>query len=281
MAEAVTVTNIGDPQNINSVGTIDKLSSIQHIVPIKFCHWNAPTWGDTGEIERNSWYQLAVVAVATVNTVAQIKIVNKRHDLASDFLRLAERRQERFQNRYQPFEILMLHEARQRPLYEVNYSSIQQSYKDWSSRSYMEGQRRYADLANKYRLTVDTGIVEDGTLMESILADDGVNFGFRQQEDYAHIMNDQRWNNRAALLNLGRDLHAQSASYASAANTSLAGLSDLANQGMQGAIGLLGYLRNRQETEYPVMFSGSTALTGGPGDSLLTGAKLGTGGNTL
>ena len=130
-----------------------------------------------------------------------------------------------------------------------------------------------ADLANKYGLCMDESMLNDMDYAEAVARDDGTNFNYRDEEFFSLYVSDKRWNRRSQLLNLGRGLHATSASYADAANNALAQLGGLLDSGAQGAMKLFGYLSTARETQYPAMFSAAHPLTG-QASSALGGSAL-------
>lgn len=249
--------------SIASIGAIGNIGSITNIEPIRFCHWNAPKEGAGGSLAEAAFYSAALIAVATINTIAQWDIARKRYQIAKDYANIAKDRWERFRTGYMPLEISMLSEIMNTPLYEVNCQTVRNNYSNWVGRSYGEAKSRLPQIARGYRVNVDETLMRDLENDETRAVVDGVNFGYRYEEQRKIMKDDQRWNRRSNLLNLGRDLQAQSAKFASYANDILAGLSDMAGQGAAGAIQMLTYMRNRQETRYPTQFAG----IGGLGDS--------------
>lgn len=278
------ITNIGQVVTAINEQT-NSLKTTEGIAPIRFCNWAAPEWGDSGDSFEKDLYNLALVAVATLNTLAQIEIADKQYSLAKDYLNLSKDRRNRFRDAYGPFEQQMLQETFAVPIFVANYSQAQTDGASNAREAFTEANERLTEFAKQYNLCFSESLINDLQNCGGIASDDGVNFNYRDEENYAILKNDQRWNRRLNLLNLGRDLHAQSASYAQAANQTLAGLSNLANEGTQGAIGLLGYLYERRETQYPSTFSGATGLSGNSGYGLLgslwSGAQLGPSASTI
>lgn len=249
--------------NITSIGAIGAIGAVKNIEPIRFCHWNAPKEGAGGSLAEAAFYSAALIAVATINTIAQWDIAQKRYQIAKDYANIAKDRWERFRTGYMPLEISMLSEIMNTPLYEVNCQNVRNDYSNWFTRSYGETEARLPQIARSYRVGVDETLMRDLKNDGVRAVVDGINFGYRYEENRKIMKDDQRWNRRSNLLNLGRDLQAQSAKFASYANDILAGLSDMAGQGAAGAMQMLTYMRNRQETQYPTQFAG----IGGLGDT--------------
>lgn len=275
----------GTINTIGQIGSIRSIEAINNIEPIRFCHWAAPEWGDIGQTSEVTWYNVALIAVATINTIAQIQIAQKRYQIAKDYAKIAQDKWERFKNGYMPLEQAMLAEIMNTPIRTPNYVQARSDYGGFAKYSYGEAQSRLSRKAKQYRLCIDPSLVDDLRVAEGIAIDDGINFGYRYEEDYTQRMNDIRWNRRSNLLNLGRDIHAQSAQYANYANQMLAGLSDTANQGASGAMSMLGYLSERRDTYYPQNFIGVSGLSGDAGYSefpyLFSGATMGPTADTI
>lgn len=269
----------GGKFEITNLGTAEqKIGEVKGIEPISFCHWVAPEWGDEGQTAENTWYKAALIAVATINTIAQIAIAQKRYQIAKDYANIAKDKWNRFKNSYAPFEQEMLSEAGNEPIYIPDYDQARRNYTYWNENAFGEADRRMALMARTFSLCVDSSLTRDMAIAQALATDDAVNFGYRWEEAYARLRNDMRWNRRSNLLNLGRDLEAMAANYAGAANTILSGLGAMANEGANGAISLLGYLNERRDTAYPTAYSGAVGLSGDAGvaNSLLySGAALG------
>lgn len=278
------ITNIDEVSNAIDAQT-DSIASVGGIAPLRFCHWAAPEWGDQGESWEKDLYQLALVAVATLNTLAQIKIAEKQFSLAKDYAKLAEDRLDRFRDRYAHLERAKMYEVGSEPIAEPDYTRARYAAESYTRAAFSSGNNTLATMRGRYRICMGNSLANDLAVAQAISMDDGANFNYRDEEHYAIISNDRRFNKRSSVLNLGRDNHAQSATYAQLASNTYAGLSNLANQGAQGAASLLGYLNERRETQYADAFSGTTSLTGSAGyqifPGLFSGASLGPNSGTL
>lgn len=266
-------------QHIVSVGDIDK-----GIEPLRFCHWNTPEWGDQGQTAENTWYKAGLIAVALLNTAAQLAINLKRYEIAKEYAKLAKDRWNQFKNTYAPFELEMINEAANKPEYVEDYAGSRSRYSNWAKDAYNEANKRLAQEAKEYALCFSPSLVRDLALSGALAETDGINFGFRWEENQAIIDNDMRYSRWINLLALGRDLESQSAKYAKAADNIYGNLAGLAQDAASGAMGLLGYLSARKETTYPSGYSGTVGLSGDAGANysmLYSGAALGPGAQVL
>lgn len=264
-----------DGGTIDSINTIQTIEDIKHVAPLSFCHWNVPTEGAAGSSAEAAFYNAALIAVATINAAAQWDIANDRYKLAKEYAELAKDRWDRFNGAYRPLEQSMLNEVSTTPIPKPDYLRAESDYGDWFKSVYSEMEEQFSRTAFTYCLKVDTSLVRDLNNAGDAAMSDGVNYGYRFEEDRARMKEDERWNRRANLLNLGRDLLSQSAKMATYANDALKGLSDLAGAGASGAMNMLGYLRNRNETEYATLYSGGGMSMQGMGGDLLHSSGLG------
>lgn len=251
---------------INGHQALDNQTKMQQehlsIISSKMCEWAAPQYGDAGESWEKTLWKAALIAIATINTLAQISIMEKRYQIAKDYANLASDRWNRFKDAYAPFERAMLSEAGNAPEYKPDYVGARERAREYTSEAFRSADEQMADLAKKYSLCVDDTLLNDMDYAEAVSRDDGTNYNYRDEEFWALYMSDKRWNRRSQMLNLGRGIQQMSASYADAANNALAQLGGLLDQGAQGAAKLLGYISTARESQYPANFSSAAPLTG-------------------
>ena len=251
---------------INGHQALDNQTKMQQehlsIISSKMCEWAAPQYGDAGESWEKTLWKAALIAIATINTLAQISIMEKRYQIAKDYANLASDRWNRFKDAYAPFERAMLSEAGNAPEYKLDYVGARERAREYTSEAFRSADEQMADLAKKYSLCVDDTLLNDMDYAEAVSRDDGTNYNYRDEEFWAIYMSDKRWNRRSQMLNLGRGIQQMSASYADAANNALAQLGGLLDQGSQGAAKLLGYISTARESQYPANFSSAAPLTG-------------------
>lgn len=251
---------------INGHQALDNQTKMQQehlsIISSKMCEWAAPQYGDAGESWEKTLWKAALIAIATINTLAQISIMEKRYQIAKDYANLASDRWNRFKDAYAPFERAMLSEAGNAPEYKLDYVGARERAREYTSEAFRSADEQMADLAKKYSLCVDDTLLNDMDYAEAVSRDDGTNYNYRDEEFWAIYMSDKRWNRRSQMLNLGRGIQQMSASYADAANNALAQLGGLLDKGAQGAAKLLGYISTARESQYPANFSSAAPLTG-------------------
>ena len=255
----VTVQSIGQTSIDSDVQQINQ--SLQRMNQT-LCDWAQPEYSDSGESwEKNLW-KAALIAIATLNSAAQIAIADQRYQIAKQYAEMAEDRWNRFKDGYAPLERAMLSEAGNMAEYDPDYDGARQRSNTYNTAAFRIADDQMADLAKRYGLCIDESLLDDMQYAEAISCDDGTNFNYRDEEFFALYMSDKRWNRRSQLLNLGRGIQATSASYADAANNALAQFGNMLNAGAQGAMQVLGYLGTKNETQYPAMFSAASPLSG-------------------
>ena len=235
-----------------------KLNEHVHIQDQQLCKWAPPQYTDTGAtIEKTIW-QIASLAVATINTLAQIQMANQRMEIAEKYRDIAQERLNRFRNNYVPLEYQMLGEITSTPEPTVDYNSSRERPYSYVDDAFTFADDQISDLAKKYNLCMDISLLDDLPYAEQLALDDGVNYTYRDEEYFRNLMSDLRWNRRSNLLNIGRENMSQSVSYAQSANNALAEVGQLANSGAQGAMQMLGYMSQVKESVYPSLFTGTT-----------------------
>lgn len=244
--------------NTNWSNTNRRIQTIEETM----CRWAQPEFGDTGETAYHEFWQAALLAVTLLNTAAQISISRKQYQIAKDYANIAIDQWERFRDAYAPLERAMVNEITNTPEPAPDYDGARYRGNSFTSSAFSGARMAMGKLAKKYALCVDPSLYDDMLYAESITADDSVDFNYRDEEYFAHVMSDVRWNRRSSLLNLGRDVLATSVNYADAANRMLGNIGDILNQGAQGAMGMLGYLQEHRNTMYPMQFSMSSPLVG-------------------
>lgn len=240
----------------------------------QLCWWAAPEYGDTGENWEKTLWKAALIGVATINTIAQMQIMNQRYQLARDYADIAEDRWNRFKNSYAPFERAMINEAGNLKDYDPDYPAAWQRATEHTDAAFMAANDQLSDRAKRYGLCIDPTLIDDMDIAEALSADDGANYNYRMEEYWHYYISDKNWNRRSELLNVGRGIQAIAASYAQQANDALSSVGELINAGSQGAMKMFGYLSTVRETMYPAQFSAAAPLSGHAsslGSALLSG----------
>jgi hypothetical protein len=236
-------------------GSVPLITKLIDTPPIQthtsFCHWAAPTFSDMGQTALHAVLSVAAFAVALWSAGEQMRIYRMRYKLADAYARIAEEEWNRYNESYRPLENDMLQECMADEWMEPDYDGAERDYSAMVEAGYDLAARHMNDIAAKYALCMDPSLRAGMASGEARSRTDAVNYGYRDAEAFAQDMNDYRFNKRAQLLNLGRDLVSQSANFGRVADNVFKGAFGAAGQAVSGAMHFLGYIRNRNQTSFP------------------------------
>lgn len=210
-----------------------------------------PKVTDDGVSTNARWASLAATAIATINTLAAIKIANKQYDIANSYYKMAKQKWDRFKNKYMPCERREMNEACNTPEYTPKYDESANSWVSEVDRNFAQARARIDALNALHCICPDPSLAQDMSLMASIAAGDTANFAYRYEEHRRDAKNDVRWTRRQQALNRGRDLQSTAAKYAEAAANAYGDVSGKLGQAASGAMSAIGYFTNRNDTTYP------------------------------
>lgn len=210
-----------------------------------------PKVTDTGVEGNANWSALAATAVATLQTIAAIKIANKQYDIARAYYKMAQQKWDRFKNKYMPCERTEMNEACNTPEYTALYDQTASSWVNEVDRNFGQARSRIDRLNALYCICPDPSLAQDMELMESMASGDTANFAYRYEEHRKDAKDDVRWTRRQQALNRGRDLQSTAARYAEAAANAYGDVGGKINQAAEGAMSAIGYFMNRNDTVYP------------------------------
>lgn len=210
-----------------------------------------PKVTDTGVKGNATWSSLAATAVATINTIAAIKIANKQYDIARSYYKMARQKWDRFKDKYMPCERTEMNEACNTPEYTKDYDGKSATWKQEVTRNFGNARAGIDRLNALYCICPDPSLAQDMALMESLAAVDTANFAYRYEEHRKDAKDDIRWTRRQQALNRGRDLQSTAARYAEAAANAYGDVGAKIGQAASGAMEAIGYFNNRNGTVYP------------------------------
>lgn len=216
----------------------------------EFAHWAPPAYTDASLISWHSVMKALAVAFAAINAAAMIEIANKRHKLAEDYLKMSELNWRRFRDSYAPLETSILAEC-WAPVVEPDYLAARSRAENFVRDGYSTSENSLARVAKKYSLCLDSSLLRSFNIDRATARDDSINFSYRNEEQYAIIKDDERWNRRSNMLNLGRGLISMASKYGALAGDIYSGAARAAEGGYSGAMSMIGYLSSRQGTVMP------------------------------
>lgn len=210
-----------------------------------------PKVTDSGVEGNAKWSSLAATAVATLTTLAAIKIANKQYDIARSYYKMAQQKWDRFKDKYMPCERVEMNEACNTPVYAAQYDKTAGAWTNEVARTFAQGERRISTLYSLYCVCPDPSLAQDVAMMESMAEADAGNFAYRYEEHRRDAKDDVRWTRRQQALNRGRDLQSTAAKYAEAAANAYGDVGGQVGKAAEGAMSAIGYFNNRNDTLYP------------------------------
>lgn len=226
--------------------------------PVRFCHWLAPEISDVGESNWSIAWELAALGIAITNGIIQSQIADKQQDLADSYYQMAKYKWDRFANKYMPLEKKLLQEVSTEPIREIDCAGARDRAQTSVNSAYNDMSNYMARKAKSLRLCIDPSLISVVDHKRAVMLVDTENYNLNDERWFTDYKNDQRWNRRSNVLNLGRNLTSEAMKYGDAANALYSQVGRQVDRAAQGLIGALGYYGARNDTYYPTTYLGST-----------------------
>lgn len=234
--------------------TLDPAGQHGAPAPVRFCNWAAPEWGPKGEQLWVDFFQAAQLAIAVLNATIQGQIADLQQDLADKYYQQAKYKWDRFANRYMPLERAILWEASNEPVREMDCDDDRQRAQVAANKSFDYLENYMARQAKSYRLCLDDSVVSQLSYSRNLVSVDTENYNLRDDQWFVDFKNDQRWNRRSNILNLGRNLGSIAMQYGDVARKLMGDVSDITNKAFGSISAALGYYGARFDTVYPTTY---------------------------
>lgn len=237
--------------------------------PVRFCHWAAPEVTDIGE---NGWsmaFKAAAVAIAVANGIAQAEISDKQQDLAESYYGMAKYKWDRFKSYYVPLELKLLNEVSTTPIRNIDCVGAESRALISVNSSYGGINGFVSRKAKALRLCIDDTSLAMLDFRRVLMSVDAENFNLVDEQWYTDFKNDQRWNRRSNILNLGRNLSSEALKYGDVARALFGQVGGQIERAAGGVMQALGYYGARNDTYYP-----TTYLNSGSGNIVNIGAPV-------
>lgn len=250
-------------------------------VPAKvdFCRWQAPEYGNKGEEWYTMAFRLAAIGIAIANGLAQQEIADKQQDLADSWYQQAKYKWKRYEATYLPLEVQLLNEVSTTPVPQLNCNDADARAQASVDGAYNSISGFISRQAKAHRLCIDSALVRANNHRQNTLLVDSRNYNYVDDRWYRDFKDDQRWNRRSAVLNLGRNLSSQALSYGQVANALYGQVGQQIERAAGGVMTALGYYGARNDTYYPTTYLGSgggnIVNIGTPGNINPTGVSPG------
>lgn len=222
--------------------------------PVRFCNWAAPEWGPKGESEWVNFLQAAQIGIAVLNALIQGRIADLQQDLADGYYQQAKYKWGRFEKKYMPLEKAILWEASNTPEREMDCADDRQRAESAVNSAFDFIENYATQLAKSYRLCLDDSVVRQLSYARNKALVDTENYNLQDDKWFTDFKNDQRWNRRANILNLGRNLGATAMKYGDVARGLMGDVAGIAGKLFGGISAALGYYGARFPTTYPTTY---------------------------
>lgn len=221
---------------------------------IRFCHWAAPEWGPKGESVWTNAFRAAQLAISLLNASIQGQISDMQQDLAEGYYQQAKYKWDRFANNYRPLEWSILWEASNEPVKYLDCNAAESRAKSAIDHSFDYMNSYVGKMAKSYKLCMDTSAVNQLAYSRNLLEIDTHNYNLQDEQWFVDFKNDQRWNRRSNILNLGRNLGSVAMRYGDVALRLMNDVSNIANRAASSLSQALGYYGARFDTYYPTTY---------------------------
>ena len=268
--------NMGNDENHSNNGTVSSDESAEQAIaslrggegdtggkegygfaPIRFSNWAAPEISDAGEGAWSNLWQAAATAIALYNAKIQGDINKEQMNLANQYYDMAKYKLDRFMKNYKPLEEKLLRETRTTPVRELDCDDDRKRSKASVDSAFSSLSEYASRQAKKLRVCVDKSMLGMMAYRQNMMLADTENYNLLDDQFYTDYKNDQRWNRRSNVLNLGRNMGAQALSYGDVARTLMGNLSGQLDKITGSLMTAVGYFGARNDTYYPNTFLSS------------------------
>lgn len=218
------------------------------------CDWAAPQYGGIGESAWTDFFQAAALVIAIANGVAQSEIADKRQDLADRYYNMAKYKWDRFANNYMPLEKQLLAETSMAPIRTIDCRGARDRANVAVNTAYDNMDTYLVRMAKSYRICLDASLIQYNQNRRNVMTVDTENFNLSDERWFTDVKNDQRWNRRSNVLNLGRNLASQALAYGDVANALMKTVGSQIDRAANGMIQAFGYYGARNDTYYPTEY---------------------------
>lgn len=227
---------------------IKTIKSIEKIEQIFVC----PSVGNAGVTGAFNWKVAAATAVSVINTVAAYKIAKIKSDIAKNAWKVARDNWDYFLNTFRPCETKEVTEAcTAQTTPKPDYDTAKAVYTQFTTEAFDKITPEFSRLNSLYCVCPDLAVWKDISLTKGRILGDTTNFAWRRAEARSESLSDMNWNRKINVLNRGRNLYGQAASYSKAATNLYDKLGDSYGKVAESAASFIGYALNREPSMYP------------------------------
>ena len=207
---------------------------------------------DKGIVTAAAIGRLGAIAIAILNTVNAVKMAKLHKEIADKYHALAQEARDYYNDTYKPCEKIAVAEACDAPLYKREFDDVQIGRMLVSIRSKLKDTaERTIRSTGRYHTGLMAAGIKDMVIAQAAIESTVAGMGLRYEEARQLARDDLRWQRRASILNIGRDINAAAVSYAELSAGIFGRLGVQAADGVKGAIGYYEALDNRLAPQYP------------------------------
>lgn len=221
---------------------------------VRFCHWAAPEISNEGERQWTDLWNAAALAIAIANGIAQGKISDMQMDLADRYYQMAKYKWDRFKDKYIPLEKQLLNETSTTPVRELDCADDRARAWESSQSAFDSCLSHLSRVAKKARICLNPTILDRYEYKRTLAFVDSENYNIQDDQFFTDYKNDQRWNRRSNVLNLGRNNTTEALNYGNVARSLASTVGSQIDKAASSLIGALGYYGARNDTFYPTTY---------------------------
>lgn len=225
--------------------------------PISFCHWQPDETTNVGRGVWTSIFAAAQVSLALYNAIQQDKIKQKQLDLAEKWYSHADYKWNRFRDRYMPLEKKLLNEVSNKQVPKLNCADAERRAETSTYSAYNIMDRYFRQKVKLYQCCLDDSFITDMNINRSAMLVDSENYNYADDRWFRDYKDDQRWNRRSQVLDLGRNLSKMAMEYGSIANQIYGAVGAQYDRMAGSAMQALGYFGARNDTYMPHTYFGT------------------------
>lgn len=199
------------------------------------------------------------VAIALLNAYIQAKIMDLKKDLADSYYEMAKYKWERFINNYMPLEKKLLQEVSTVAIATMNCDDDRARAESAVNSAYALLQQHLARLKKSLHICIDENMLYVLETRRVLSLIDTENFNLSDDRYWCDILNDDRWNKRSNVLDLGRNISTIAQSYGKLSKQAGAQVAGQADTAANAILTSIGYFGARNDTYYPDFFLSSAA----------------------
>lgn len=240
--------------------------------PIRFARWAAPEITDEGEKGWATFWSAIAIAISAANALYQGKIADRQMELGNAYYDMAKYKLDRFMNNYKPLELAMIDDIKATPVREMDCADDRSRATSSVESSYGAATRFSAQQAKKLRICFDQSFNNFMDYRKAIMQADTENFNLIDDQFFVEYKNDQRWNRRSDLLNVGRNMTGEAMSYGDVARQAMNNVNGQLDKVTNSLMTAVGYFGARNDTYYP---NAMLSTAGGMNNNLISTSTTG------